>query len=87
MPMPSFAKRIHIDKYGEFDFMFTRVYTRNKEHFMVVVYDGEAKVCQFTMLPVLNYWIIEDACGLPSWMLGVEQEIEKVIKKQRSVVV
>jgi hypothetical protein len=84
--MPSFTNRFHIDQYGEFDFVFTRVYTRHKEHVMIVVYEGEARVCQFIMLPVLDYWIIEDACGLPGWMLGIEQDLERAIKQRRAVV-
>jgi hypothetical protein len=79
--MPSFAKRIHIDEFGEFEFVFTHVYTRYKEQFKVIVYDGKAKVCNFTMQPVLHYWMIADGIELPIWVAGIEQELEKVIRQ------
>jgi hypothetical protein len=79
--MPSFIQRFRIDQYGEFHFVFTRVYTRSKEQFMVKVFQGKTKVCQFTMQPVLHYWMIAEAYDLPVWMTGIEQELERVIKQ------
>jgi hypothetical protein len=81
--MHSFAKRLHINQYGDFDFVFTGLYVRNSEHFKVEVFNGEAKVCRFTMKPVLHYWMIADAYNLPEWVCGVEMQLEKAINQNQ----
>jgi hypothetical protein len=81
--MLSFAKRLHIDRYGDFEFVFTGVYVRNSEHFKVEVFNGKEKVCRFTMQPVLHYWMITDAYNLPEWVSGVEMELEKLISQNQ----
>jgi hypothetical protein len=81
--MPSFSKRLHIDQYGDFDFVFTRVYARDKEHYKVEVLNAKAKVCRFTMQPVLHYWMIAEAYNLPIWVGGIELELEKIIKENK----
>jgi hypothetical protein len=85
--MPSFIQRFHIDQYGEFNFVFTRIHTRSGERFSVKVLEGKRKVCQFIMQPVLHYWMITEAYDLPVWMTGIEIELEKVIKQHYGVAV
>jgi hypothetical protein len=84
--MPSFVERLHIDQYGEFDFVFTRIHTRSSERFSVQVLEGRRKLCRFTMQPVLHYWMIADAHDLPVWVGGIEQDLERLIKQNDSVV-
>jgi hypothetical protein len=79
--MPSFTKRLQIEQYGEFDFVFTRIYTGKIERVTVRVFDGKSKVCQFTMQPVLHYWMIAEAYELPVWVGGIELKLEKIIKE------
>jgi hypothetical protein len=79
--MPFFTKRFHIDQFGDFDFVFTRIYAPDKEYVRVSVFDGKTKVCRFTMQPVLHYWMIADAKDLPIWIGGIEMELEKAIKE------
>jgi hypothetical protein len=79
--MPSFTKRFHIDQYGQFDFVFTHIYAPGKDYVRVSVFDGKAKVCHFTMQPVLHYWMIADGYNLPIWIGGIELELEKAIKE------
>jgi hypothetical protein len=81
--MPSFSERLHIDQYGDFDFVFTHDYARDKEHYKVEVTSGKAKVCRFTMQPVLHYWMIAEAYNLPIWVGGIELELEKIIKENK----
>jgi hypothetical protein len=84
--MSSFAKRIYIDQYGEFDFVFTPIYRRDKVHVVIKVLQKKHKICQFTMLPVLHYWMIAEAHDLPVWIGGIEQDLEKLIKQNYSLV-
>jgi hypothetical protein len=81
--MPSFTKRLHIDQYGDFDFAFTHVFARDREHYKVEVFNGKEKVCRFTMQPVLHYWMVADGYNLPIWVGFIELELENAIKQNQ----
>jgi hypothetical protein len=81
--MPSFIKKLHVQKHGSLDFIFTRYYTKEDSRYYILVQDKECNIHGFFMVQEGETWAMDTPYRVPEWIRRIEPDLNRVIGGHR----